>query len=427
MVKILHLADTHLAHRRFHNVRDDWKESNRITWIEADFANSFHEALEIAKSSNCDYLVHAGDLFDVPVARNLSAPTEYSRAFVINELHEFFKETEYKVPLILIDGNHGTYLYRNYSTLEFIQAAFPNQVFLATNYDLKKAILENKPLKVEFEDVNFYLFPYFKFGRSTTHDRKYDEWIRENQTPDPSKINIAVAHGMTKGDDLHDFLFQFPYDYVALGHDHHQKRISKNMWQAGSTEKYTFTERNQKKGVLEVIVEKGKDPIVTPKLLSKNREMKQFKIKVDTNMSSRDFEAKVRELLEPFHTPFDGETAVRFKIMIEGNIELSRWWNMEDLLTNIQNEVFAEDYNILEFRWDASNVSKTAPTQLTKGAKISLYLIEDPVKDFERYIRSKNIEDQELAMQYIEVGADLIKEVFSDGSVHEESENLEGN
>ncbi|MHA1408550.1 MAG: metallophosphoesterase, partial [Candidatus Heimdallarchaeaceae archaeon] len=140
-MKIIHLSDTHVSHRKFINVRDSWKIPNRVTWIEEDYCLGFKQALDIAVESNCDYVVHAGDLFDVPVGRNLVGPTEYSRTFVVSALKDFFEKTNYSVPFILIDGNHGTYLTRNYSTIEFIQAAFPKTVFIATNFHLKKAIL----------------------------------------------------------------------------------------------------------------------------------------------------------------------------------------------------------------------------------------------------------------------------------------------
>ena len=57
----------------------------------------FKQALEIAAKIDCDYLIHSGDLFDIPVGRNFSGPTEYSRAFVIRELKNFFEKTNYEI------------------------------------------------------------------------------------------------------------------------------------------------------------------------------------------------------------------------------------------------------------------------------------------------------------------------------------------
>ena len=50
---------------------------------------------------------------------------------------------------------------------------------------------------------------------------------------------------------------------------------------------------------------------------------------------------------------------------------------------------------------------------LQKGAKLYDYLIEDPVIDFERYIRSLSLENEKQAKQFIEIGAKIIEEVFT--------------
>jgi DNA repair exonuclease SbcCD nuclease subunit len=416
MVKILHFSDTHVSHRRFRDVKDAWKIQNRVTWIEEDYCNGFQKALEIAAETKCEYVVHSGDLFDTPVGRNLLGPTEYSRTFVIRELKKFFEKTANRVPVIIIDGNHGSYLTRNYSTIEFIQAAFPNNVFICTNYQLKKAMVDNKPLIIEFKNINFYLFPYFKFGRLPHLAQAYEEWVRNNQQPDSNKLSVAVVHGMQRGMDLHELILQYPYDYVALGHDHKQRKVKKNAWQAGSTEKHTFAERDHEKSVLEVQVVKGKDPIALPIPIKSKRKMIQFKISLKSDTTPSAFENVVREKLVKFKKKFVGETASRVKVKLEGTIILSNWWAMEDNLVDIQKEVFDDTYNILEFRWDDGELVKRAPISQQKGAKIYEYLIDDPVKDFEKYIRSLGIEDEKHINQMIEMGAVIVDEVFNSTS-----------
>ncbi len=416
MVKILHFSDTHVSHRRFRDVKDSWKIHNRVSWIEEDYCTGFQKALEIAAEIKCDYVVHSGDLFDIPVGRNLSGPTEYSRTFVVRELKKFFEKTNNKIPVIIIDGNHGSYLTRNYSTIEFIQAAFPNNVFICTNYQLKKAMEDKKPLVIEFEDINFYLFPYFKFGRLPHLAQAYEDWVRNNQQPDSNKISVAVVHGMQRGMDLHELILQYPYDYVALGHDHKQRKVKKNAWQVGSTEKYTFAERNQEKSVLEVQIVKGEEPIVLPKSVKSKRKMIQFEINLKSDTTPTAFENTIREKLDKLKKKFVGETASRIKVKLEGTIFLSNWWAMEDILVDIQKEVFADTYNILEFRWDDGELVKRAPISQQKGVKIHEYLIEDPVKDFEKYIRSLGIEDEKHAKQMIELGAIIVDEVFNSTS-----------
>jgi len=413
MVKILHISDSHVSHRKFRNVKDSWKIHNRVTWIEEDYCLGFKQALDIAAEVKCDYLVHSGDFFDIPVGRNFSGPSEYSRTFAITALKKFFEKTDFKIPLIIIDGNHGTYLTRNYSTIEFLQAAFPNNIHIFTNYQLKDAIRNNTPLTLEFDDVKFFLFPYLKFGRLENWAQEYEKWLQNNQQPDPEKISIAVAHGMERGMDLHELILNYKYDYVALGHDHQQRKIKKNAWQCGSSARYTFAERNQVKGVLEVDVEKGKDSIVKTIKIESVRSMKQIDYTLNTDITTVEFEKEIRNKIAEFKNKFDGDKAVRLKIKFDGAVLLSNWWGMEDILNEIQKEVFTDKYNILEFRWDTGEVIKRAPISLQKGAKLYDYLIEDPVVDFEKYIRSLSLENEKQAKQLIEIGAKIIEEVFS--------------
>jgi DNA repair exonuclease SbcCD nuclease subunit len=425
MVKILHFSDTHVSHRKFRNVKDQWKIHNRVTFIEDDFCLGFKQALDLAAKSDYDYLIHSGDFFDIPVGRNFAGPTEYSRTFVLKALKEFFEKTQFQIPLIIIDGNHGTFLTRNYSTIEFLQAAFPKTIHIFTNYQLKDAIRQDKPLTLEFDDVKFYLFPYLKFGRLENWAKEYEKWLQNNQQPDPEKISIAIAHGMERGMDLHELVLNYKYDYVALGHDHKQRQIKKNAWQAGSTSRYTFAERNQKKAVLDVEVEKGKDLVVKSIKLDSTRSMKQIDITLNTEITTTAFEKDIREKIAELKKPFDGETAVRLKLKFDGAVLLSNWWGMEDVLNEIQSDVLTDEFNILEFRWDDGEVIKRAPVSLQKGAKLYDYLIEDPVVDFEKYIRSLSLENEKQATQFIEIGAKVIEEVFTtpvEQTMEEESE-----
>ncbi|MCK5409011.1 MAG: hypothetical protein KAJ30_01995, partial [Candidatus Heimdallarchaeota archaeon] len=192
-----------------------------------------------------------------------------------------------------------------------------------------------------------------------------------------------------------------------------QRKVKKNAWQAGSTEKYTFAERNQEKSVLEVQIAKGKDPVILTKPVESKRKMIQFQISLKSDTTPTAFEKTIREKLVELKKKFVGETASRVKVKLEGNIILSNWWAMEDILVDIQKEVFADTYNILEFRWDDGELVKRAPISQQKGVKIYEYLIEDPVKDFEKYIRSLGIEDEKHAKQMIELGAVIVDEVFN--------------
>ncbi|MCG3255129.1 MAG: hypothetical protein KAU62_03495, partial [Candidatus Heimdallarchaeota archaeon] len=134
---------------------------------------------------------------------------------------------------------------------------------------------------------------------------------------------------------------------------------------------------------------------------------------LNTDLTTVGFEKEVRKKIAEFKNKFDGDKAVRLKIKFDGAVLLSNWWGMEDILNEIQKEVFTDNYNILEFRWDTGEVIKSAPVSLQKGAKLYDYLIEDPVVDFEKYIRSLSLENEKQAKQLIEIGAKIIEEVFT--------------
>ena len=74
------------------------------------------------------------------------------------------------------------------------------------------------------------------------------------------------------------------FDYVALGHDHKQRQIKKNAWQSGSTSRYTFAERNQAKAVLDVEIEKSREPVVKSIKLDSVRPMKQFDMTLNSEI-----------------------------------------------------------------------------------------------------------------------------------------------
>ena len=158
---------------------------------------------------------------------------------------------------------------------------------------------------------------------------------------------------------------------------------------------------------------KGKDLVVKSIKLDSARSMKQIDITLNTEITTTAFEKDIREKIAEFKKPFDGETAVRLKIKFDGAVLLSNWWGMEDVLNEIQSEALSNEFNILEFRWDAGEVIKRAPVSLQKGAKLYDYLIEDPVVDFEKYIRSLSLENEKQATQFIEIGAKIIEEVFT--------------
>ena len=119
--------------------------------------------------------------------------------------------------------------------------------------------------------------------------------------------------------------------------------------------------------------------------------MIQFEVDLKSDTTPTSFEDAIREKLVELKKKFVGETASRVKVKLEGTIFLSNWWAIEDILGDIQKEVFDNTYNILEFRWDDGGLVKRAPVSQQKGVKLYEYLVDDPVKDFEKYINKRSL------------------------------------
>ena len=140
--------------------------------------------------------------------------------------------------------------------------------------------------------------------------------------------------------------------------------------------------------------------------------MVQFDIQLNFDRDLIELEKKVDDLIKKFQEPFNGDTAKRIKLNFLGNIFFSTWWRLEEKLTEMQHKILTQDYNILEFRWETTELIKTVPENKRPSALTKDYLIEDPIKDFEGYIRRMNLPDPEKAKLLIDRGAKIIQVVF---------------
>ncbi|UJG41161.1 MAG: hypothetical protein K9W45_01550 [Candidatus Heimdallarchaeum aukensis] len=150
--------------------------------------------------------------------------------------------------------------------------------------------------------------------------------------------------------------------------------------------------------------------------------MKQFEVELSSDMSALTVEEKIRELVASYRKNFDGNTAARIKVKLQGKTSLSYWWTIEDRLVEIQKNVLTEEYNILEFRWDEEELKKSIPQSLAKTPQMDQYLIEDPVRDFVNYLKNLEIDDEVKFEQYAKLGPEIIKEVFSEGFISSKEE-----
>lgn len=392
MVKILHISDTHLGFRLRRDYRRDWYKFGEIRWYENDFYLRWEEFIDycIKKKDNIDFIIHSGDLFNFPFEGSNYPSPEPARERVVTDLKRFFQETENQIPFILIDGNHGIYQSYRYSLMDSITPLFTN-LFYFSIWDLKKAIDDNEPLICEFPSKNtrFYLFPYFKYEQTDEIKIAYDNWI-ENQRPREDMIEIAVVHGSDLDQTLHSKLKMFNYDYVALGHEHNQRTVTKRMFFSGSFVPLNFNEVEFKHGFLEVELNKKIEPIVIDHRFDNQRIFEIIFIELNPSSTSQSVMHSLSEALEPYRREsWDGKTSARLKIQFAGNIALKSFWGLNDELNDFKSKILnSKDYNILQLSFSWNFLSKETGDDF-KPEIIKEYILNNPKEEFMEYLKGK--------------------------------------
>ncbi|MFX0137166.1 MAG: exonuclease SbcCD subunit D, partial [Candidatus Hodarchaeota archaeon] len=323
MVKIIHMADTHLGYRPRRGTINKWAINNYSKPFEQEIYDCFLNVIdEISNIKNFDYVVHCGDIFHHPSKYSSYPPPEPARRTLKKGLQIFFEKTNNQVPFIYIEGNHGVFKGYEYTPFEshFNRDQYPNLYYFKER-DLLNAIKSNEPLLLEFPDkkVRFYLFPYFEFKSFETYESAYDKWVI-NQQPEYNNdyINIAVAHGSIADETLHNKVNSddFHYDYVALGHEHGFKQVSRNHFYSGSLLPMNFKEKLENQSYLIVDIddktrELNIETIFTDKLLKRPFEI--IPIEVNPKNSNTDLENGIENALKQFtfEKEFNAETSAR--------------------------------------------------------------------------------------------------------------------
>lgn len=412
MVTFVHVSDTHLGYRLKRGFKDCWKEPNRVRWVENDFYEAWSFVLnEVSDHSDeIDFVVHSGDLYDLPQSANPHPPPESARYFLNKSLKTFFEEN--KIPIIIVDGNHGVYQTYEYSLLDTLSNAFP-LVKSFTTWDLRRSLREMKPLTFDMPDVRFYLYPYFDYSGLVAYSDLYRKWISLCQQPKRDKVEIAVVHGGLFDNTLHPKILEQQYDYIALGHDHAMKKIGENAWYSGSTERWSFKERNQKKGFLIVNCEKEEKPEVKVINIPIKRPMEEFELEVTPTSTAYEVLNKIEKVLEKYKTSrWIGNNAARIKVRFKGSTPLDAFWEIEDSLIGLMHEMFQkETYNVIQFYWDTISLRKTPPKKGPESKELIDVLIEDPKEDFKEFLKTVDLEgfDKELLSN---LAAEIINRIF---------------
>ena len=407
MVRIIHISDTHLGYRARRGTINKWAISNYSKPYEQEIYDIFLKVMDdISKIKNVDFLLHCGDIFHIPSNLNPYPPPEPARRTLVEAFENFFKNTENQVPILYIEGNHGVFKGYKYTPFEshFDKDRFPDLYYFKIEH-LINAIKSNKPLKIEFPEkrIRFYLFPYFEFKSFEIYDSAYNNWV-ELQRPEKNDdyINIAIAHGSVLDDTLHKKVNSddLGYDYVALGHWHGLKQISKNHYYSGSLLPLNFKEIYENQGYLIVDIDDKTKKLNIEKVFTDKLSKRSFTlvpIEVNPKQSKTDLEKLINFEINKYVNDkgFNHRTSARLKFNFRGEITFEKNWQINELMAKIRRDCFSqpEKYNIMQIIWKISDISETLEDD-TSADIIQDYILEKPDDEFRIYVEEKLREDK---------------------------------
>ncbi|MHA1637520.1 MAG: metallophosphoesterase family protein [Candidatus Thorarchaeota archaeon] len=395
--RIAHISDTHLGTRPGQGVKHNvWGVEMQSRLLEHDYYERFEEIFEIIAGlePKVDLVIHSGDFYNSPWERNPTQPPAMAVQTAITVLKKFIENTG--IPVLILEGNHGIYRSLEVSLLDTLKLAVPG-LEIATQQDLKKALGNDEPLVKEFDTLEVFCFPFMEYNvlESAGLLEDFNDWITTYQRPNTKKPSVAVAHGMDLDRTLFTPIFSLGYEYIALGHDHSQRKHAKNAWYAGSTERWRFDEAGKKKGFLIVDIDIGKDAKVTPYTLDYVRPVFNEVISItrDDNVSS--IMEKVENWFDDqgIRSDWDPVTAARVRFSFTGSSTRVSSLDLGIALETLRMKVLTHDsgYNLVQFVWSMKQ-TVTDHDEAAYPEIESEYLIEDPEADFKEYLKGKDID-----------------------------------
>ena len=396
--RIAHISDTHLGTRPRTGVRYNvWGEEMRSQLLENDFYERFQELFDKISELDppVDLVVHSGDLYNSPWEGNPSQPPVVAQETAITVLQNFIEKTG--IPVLILEGNHGLYRLLEVSLLDTLKLAVPG-LDVATQQDLKRAVRNGEPLVYSYDKLDVYAFPFMDSVvlKSANMTAGFDDWITSHQSRVRSRPSIALAHGMELDQTLFKSMFTMDYDYIALGHDHHQHMQSKGAWYAGSPERWRFDEIRHEKGFLLVDIEAGSAPVVTPQTLEYNRLIINEKMTIAVDDTVESISDRVYALFdkESVKTPWNPQTAARIRLVFEGKATRVTSFDLGMALESLRVKILSKEseYNVAQFFWHVRQSVDEEFTAASYPEIESEYLIQDPEEDFRAYLDTLEID-----------------------------------
>ena len=247
-MKFLHLADLHLG-----------KRLSGFSLIEDQHYILF-KALDLCVQKKVGVIALCGDIYDTAV------PTQAATSLLSDFLVEANKRL---IKVLMIPGNHDSA-----ERLGFAASLLHSEgVYIVSN--LSEAI---KP--IELEDVDFYLFPFFKhfdvnheFNQQCETYEEAARYLLSRIQLNPDKPSVLLAHHTvyprtgelkrSRSEEIAigtvgniDALIFKDFTYVALGHIHKAQQVANNAFYSGAIYKYHSDEVDYEKNFFFVEVDK---------------------------------------------------------------------------------------------------------------------------------------------------------------------------
>jgi len=426
MVKIAHLADSHLGYRVGKGVNEQWNVKNHTRPYEQSIYDGFLKVIEdLSTVEELDFVVHGGDMFHTPHENNPFSPYEPARKTLKKGLELFFNKTQNKVPFIYVEGNHGIYKTYDYTPFEteLDKKDYPN-LYYYKDRDLIEAMRGGKPLRLEFSEkkVKFYLFPYFEFMSFKSYENAYNKWILHQKADnDGGFINIGVAHGSSSDQTLHpQILGDLNYDYIALGHEHGMKKVNEKCYFPGTLLPLNFKEIYENHGYLIVNVEPRSKQLTVEKINTEpllERDFKMIDIAISPSESSTVIKRSIEGELNHHRSAagFNPKTSARLSFNFTGEITYEMVWNVTNIMTKLRRECFSnsKEYNILQLIWRTRDISEIIEDDVSPGI-IEDYILMNPDEEFKAFVEEV-LQDDKTQFQVdklTEFGIAAIKKAF---------------
>lgn len=237
-MRLVHISDTHLGFFAYSRSDPDLGINQR----EADFYRAFAQAIDKVIALKPDVVVHAGDLFDGVRPQN--------RAIDV-ALRQLIRLSESGTEIVLISGNHSTPKMREtgniFRIFEHLDGIHP--------------VHEPGVAEIVVGDATIHAIPH-------SANPPMNEVLSLLQPSKLTRHNVLMLHAGIEGSSRYrtDHINQqliapdnIPkdMDYVALGHYHEFAELTKGMCYSGSTERLGFGEVGQRKGIVEVDLDRG--------------------------------------------------------------------------------------------------------------------------------------------------------------------------